>query len=822
MARLREYRRKRDFGRTPEPSGDGERSGRGAALSFVVQKHVARALHYDFRLELDGVLKSWAVPKGPSLVPGDKRLAVQVEDHPLDYAGFEGIIPAGEYGGGTVMVWDRGTWTPIGDPHAGLAKGALAFRLDGEKLRGRFRLVRLRPRSAKEKPSWLLMKGKDEEARTGGAQLVDERPESVLTGRDLGGVAAARERVWRSNRSNPTKGGAADARAVPGARKGALPLEPRAELATLVDAAPEGDGWIHEIKLDGYRLLARVGGGRVRLLTRNGNDWTERFPHLRDALAGLPCRAALLDGEAVVLDANGRSSFQALQSAIGEGRPDIVYFAFDLLHLDGYDLTGAPLVARKAALARLVADAGPVRYSDHVEGHGPAFFAEACRLGVEGIVSKERESRYVPGRGKAWLKVKCGQRQEMVVVGFTDPRGSRADLGALLLGVHDDAGRLVYAGKVGTGFSVATLADIRARLDRLATSAPAASGVPRAIARTARWVRPKLVAEVAFTEWTRDGHARHPVFMGLRDDKPASAVTYERAAEAPATVRLTHPDKILYPEDGITKRELADYYQAVADLLLPGLVGRPLSLVRCPSGTAGKCFYQKHATRTMPASLPRVSVNADEQPYVYVEDIGHVLELVQISVLELHVWGSRVDKLEHPDLLVMDLDPDPSIGFDRVVATARTIDARLRDLGLAGFPRLTGGKGLHVVVPLAPRAGWDKVREFSELLARELVRADPDGLTAIMSKSRRRGKIFVDYLRNARGATAIASYSTRARAGAPVAMPVTWDDLDDRAHAPPLFGLRDAPAWALARPRPWPDFEDARRPISAELVAKVR
>ncbi len=617
------------------------------------------------------------------------------------------------------------------------------------------------------------------------------------------------------------------ASAIAGARAGSLPRDPRPQLATLVTEAPDGPDWLHEVKLDGYRLLARVDRGGVTLHTRNGNDWTDRFPALAKALAGLPCRAALLDGEAVVLDAEGRSSFQALQAAIGDARGDIRYFVFDLLHLDGYDLTPSPLVARKAALAPLVAGAGPVRYSEHVDGGGKRFFDKACRSRLEGIVSKRRDSPYVAGRSKAWLKVKCGQRQEMVVVGFTRPRGTRQGLGALVVGVYGDDGRLAYAGKVGTGFTAAVLAELRARLDGLATGGkpPAVDGVPPAVARETRWVRPELVAEVAFTEWTRDGHVRHPVFLGLRADKPATSVIRERPASAPHVARLTHPDKVLYPEAGITKQDLADYYEAVADLLLPGLAGRPLSLVRCPRGWQGHCFYQKHATAAVPASVPRVIVNPREAPYVYVEDIGAVVALVQLGTLELHVWGSRVDDLERPDVIVMDLDPDATVGFDRVVAVARGLDARLRHLGLRGFPRLTGGKGLHVVVPITPRAGWREVRQLAQRLAVSMARDDPDGLVATMSKRLRAGKIFIDYLRNSRGATAVASYSTRAREGAPVAMPIAWDDLDGRhgrARAPRHIGLREARAWARAHPDPWPDFEGARRPVTASLLGKLR
>jgi len=522
-SRLETYRRKRAFDRTPEPRGEGRGGRPGGARRFVVQKHAARRLHYDFRLELDGVLKSWAVPKGPSLVPGDRRLAVQTEDHPLEYAGFEGVIPRGEYGGGTVAVWDEGTWEPIGDPHRGLEKGELTFRLAGRKLRGRFHLVRLRPRpgARDNKADWLLFKGKDEAAREPGSPAVTEaEPLSVLTGRDLDEVSQGDH-------------GTLDPAALRSARKAPLPRSLRPQLATLVEAPPEGEEWLHELKLDGYRIIAREKDGRVRLLTRAGNDWTDRFGSLAEAVGRLPVESALLDGEAVVLDAHGRSRFQALQQAFARKRPDFQLFLFDLPYLDGYDLRACPLVERKRLLRGLLArapDRSPLHYSDHQQGQGRAFFAEACRSGVEGVVSKRADAPYTSRRSRAWLKVKCTRRQELVIVGFTDPGGSRRGLGALLLGAHDAAGTMRYAGRVGTGFDAKTLLALRERLGGLERRTPPAAGAPSA--RGQHWVAPRLVAEVSFTEWTRDGRIRHPSFLGLREDKPASEVRFER--ETPA------------------------------------------------------------------------------------------------------------------------------------------------------------------------------------------------------------------------------------------------------------------------------------------------
>lgn len=854
---LDEYDRKRDFRRTPEPRGRrAQRKRRVAAAGgqFVVQQHAARRMHWDFRLELDGVLKSWAVPKGPSLVAGERRMAVQTEDHPLEYAGFEGVIPKGEYGGGTVVVWDRGIWQPIGDPHAGLAEGKLDFTLAGEKLRGRWHLVRLRPRDGERSPSWLLIKSRDAEARPASAgEIVATEPASVLTGRDLAQVARDADREW-SSRSGE-RGGAPvpapdDPEGVPGAKRGPLPRRLEPQLATLVAAAPDGDAWIHEIKLDGYRLLGRIEEGDVRLVSRNGRDWTDRFPALVEALRGFPAESALLDGEAVVLDPEGRSSFQALQAALGRAgsAAGVRLVVFDCLYLDGFDLRDAPLVERKrvlrARLARGPAGA-PLGYSDHLRGQGPAFFGAACATGVEGIVSKRAEARHRPGRSRDWQKVKCSQRQEFVVVGWTDPGGARVGLGALLLGAHDAEGALRYCGKVGTGFDDATLSALRARLARLERPRPAVAGAPRM--RGAHWVEPELVAEVSYTEWTREGRVRHPVYLGLREDKPAAEVRIERpqavagAADGPASsgtggerrrtrdagadvrevagVRLSTPERIYYPELGLTKRDVALYYEAMAERALPGLAHRPLTLLRCPEGVEGECFYQKHANESVPEAVARVRVREGREPYAMVTDLASLVSLVQIGALELHVWGARADRLDRPDLVVFDLDPDPSVPWERVRETAAALRVYLEGLGLVAFARVTGGKGVHVVVPIERRSSWEEVRGFSRAVALELVRAAPGQFTAHMSKARRAGKIYVDWVRNTVEATAIASYSLRARPGAPVALPVGWDELASLAGP-----LRESPREAqrrLARPDPWADFEAARRPLTRAILRRV-
>lgn len=847
---LREDRRKRDFERTPEPRGDRppprEPKGAERARRFVVQKHAARSLHYDLRLELGGVLKSWAVPKGPSLAPGERRMAAQTEDHPIEYETFEGVIPLGEYGGGAVVVWDRGHWQPIGDPHAGLERGNLEFRLEGHKLRGRFRLVRIRPRAGdRGRPSWLLIKARDEEARPAGAPpITDAEPRSVLSGRDLAEVARDADRVWPSEHGEADGrpiGATDDPAGVPGARRAPCPENVEPELATLVEKPPSGDAFLHEIKLDGYRLIVRFERGTVRLSTRGGHDWTARFPGLAAAFRALPAKTAIVDGEAVIVDAHGRTSFQALQGALGRDRPDLSFYAFDLLYLDGWDLRGAALVDRKRVLRQLLARLPPgsaIRYSDHVRGGGEAFFAEACRAGVEGIVSKRADAPHHPGRSRAWLKVKCQSAQELVIVGFTEPKGSRVALGALLLGAHDERGQLRYCGKVGTGFSGEELARLRARLAPLERKEPPVVNAPRR--RGVHWVAPKLVAHVKFSEWTKDGKVRHPSYVALRDDKPASEVRIEKVqkAETPevpaaprasasrsakraraevAGVWLSTPGRVYFPDLGITKQELAEYYETVAERMLPAIAYRPLTLLRCPEGREGHCFYQKRARAAVPEVVPRVVVKEGREPYVMVDGLRALVALVQIGVLELHVWGARADRLDRPDLLIFDLDPDEAVPWSRVVETALAVRARLEELGLVPFARVTGGKGLHVVAPLVRRSTWAEVKAFARAVARGLARQAPERLTATMSKRKRHGKVFLDYLRNAPEATSIAAYSVRARPGAPVALPLAWDELDGER---PVFAMRDVARW-LARPDPWAELERSRRPITAAAMRRA-
>lgn len=874
---LQEYKRKRDFKKTPEPAGKVKEK---AGSSFVIQKHAATRLHYDFRLEMEGVLRSWAVPKGPSLDPAEKRLAVHVEDHPLDYGDFEGIIPKGQYGGGTVLVWDRGIWhleeDSEKDPVKAYRKGKLKFRLEGEKLHGRWNLVRMHGEKAGEnKENWLLFKENDEAAVPGsGDAVVQEYPDSVATGLSLEEIAADPDRVWKSNREEKvekkvekkgTKKTAGTARTAspppPGARKGKIPARIEPQLATLVSEPPQGEGWLHELKFDGYRILFELRDGKVKGITRGGKDWADRFGAVTRAVAGLPAREAVLDGEVAVLLPDGKTSFQALQNALGGDKDaEMVYFAFDLLHLDGYDLRGIPLAERKQALARLLEtqpNPGTIRFSDHVQGSGEAFFRHACDLGLEGIISKRADQPYESGRGKGWVKVKCLKRQEFAIVGFTDPEGSRTGLGALLLAINDKDG-LVFAGKVGTGFNAKTLADLRKRLGKLERKTPAFQKAPRgAEARRSHWVEPRLVAEVAFTEWTEDGILRHPTFQGLREDKSPSEVVREVEQKPPAKktvakktarkktakaskdlpplgperdpedvteiagVRISNPDRVLYPEQGLTKRELALYYERIAAWILPHLENRPLTLVRCPEGHEKQCFYQKHINEQVPAAVKRIKIEGDSVPYGAIDSLPGLISLVQMGVLELHIWGSHTDDIERPDYVVWDLDPDEGLGWDRVVEGALKVRELLEGLGLQTFLKTTGGKGLHVCVPLVRRGDWDEVKAFTKAVVERIVAEEPSRYTSKLPKASRKGKIFIDYLRNGRGATSIAAYSTRARPNAPVSTPLFWEELETDVRGN-TYTVRNLPERLEGlEADPWASFLKVRQSITAAMKKAV-
>ncbi len=867
---LRQYWKKRDFKNTPEPKGKAAPThGR---LRFVIQKHAASRLHYDFRLELDGTLKSWAVPKGLSLDPSQKRLAVHVEDHPLDYASFEGVIPAGQYGGGTVLLWDRGYWEPIGDPGSSYRRGRLKFILHGEKLHGIWNLVRMGRRQEAGKENWLLIKEQDVEVRKGKRrQVTDQLTKSVASGRSIEDIASGDHAVWQSNKSSATRKRAATNRRpvnhalAPGSRKAPQVEWVAPQLATFVTTPPAGEEWVHELKYDGYRILCRANGDGVTLLTRNGHDWTAKLPHIAAAVATLPFTSAWLDGEVVALLPNGRPSFQALQNAFDAGADkSLRYFVFDLLYLDGQDLRSVPLVERKKLLSILFTDNQPsalIRYSDHIIGQGDRAFAEACRNGMEGLIAKRADAPYIAGRNRHWVKMKCGRRQEFVIGGFTDPSGSRSAFGALLLGVYDAQGQLQFAGRTGTGFSQRSLKELHARLKKLEqTASPFVNPPGGSHGRGIHWVRPNLVAEVAFAEWTNDGQLRQASFHGLREDKEPRAVVHERpdpgtsrevsatppgfrssrrrgtvkrqpashagSSDGPAVVggvMLTHPDRILFPEQRVTKLALARYYESISDRIVPHLEDRPLTVVRCPEGYTKECFYQKHANDRIPEAIGRVEIPGDNGTdcYMVADSLEALVGLVQMGVLELHTWGSKRDKLERPDRIVLDLDPDPAVEWPSVIEGAQLLRTLLDELNLASFVKTTGGKGLHIAVPLQRVHTWDEVKTFSKALADHLARMIPDRFLANMSKRKRKGKIFVDYLRNARGATAVAAFSTRARPGAPLSVPLAWDELsvDIRSDHYMLANLPDR--LRTLRHDPWKDYFSLKQKITKTMMRRV-
>ena len=798
---LRDYHRKRNFTRTAEPSGKLRRQ---TGNLFVVHKHAARRLHYDLRLELDGVLKSWAVTRGPSLSPGDKRLAVHVEDHPLDYAEFEGRIPEGEYGAGSIIVWDRGRWSTEGDPHQQLAKGHLEFELSGSKLKGRWHLVHMKGRERAAKENWLLIKAEDEYAQAAGSNdLLEAKPRSVKTGRSVEDVAKTDVKI-KPKRSDggvrppaggvrpPTAPGARGGRAnmgsdpiaVRGARPGPLPSFIEPQLASLATKPPSGDSWVHEIKFDGYRLLARIDGGRVRLKTRSGLDWTAKFPSVQKALERLPVVTAFLDGEVVVETERGTPDFGALQQDLSEGRSDrFCYYLFDLLHLDGTDLTRTSLIDRKGALARLLAGHdGVLKLSEHFAERGDIVFKHASRLGLEGIVSKLTSAPYRSGRSKAWLKSKCIGSDEFVVIGYVPSTTQRRTVGSLVLGYFDRR-KLVYAGRVGSGFSTAAADDLWRRLEAIRIEAPDLAALPPPeMRRNVRWAKPLLVAEVEMRGWTADGILRHAVFKGLRLDKQAADVAPEKPAvkaKGPAALPLplTHPDRVLWPDVGVTKQGLAEFYSEIWPAIQPHVVDRPLALVRCPGGVEEGCFFQKHAWAGIGEHIARSRDTDGGEELLTIRTLEGLIALVQASVLEIHVWGAKLGSIEKPDGITFDLDPDPEVAWSDVVGAAFEVRDRLKDLGLESFVKTTGGKGLHVFAPLEPHADWTAVKDFSHALAGAMAKDSPQRYLAKASKAARRRRIFVDYLRNGRGATAVAAYSARARAGAPVSTPVGWDEL---------------------------------------------
>ena len=822
---LSEYNAKRDFDVTAEPAGSAPRGrNRAQALTFVIQKHDARNLHYDFRLELDGVLKSWAVPKGPSLDPSQKRLAVHVEDHPLGYGSFEGSIPAGQYGAGDVIVWDRGVWQPHDDPRKAYAAGKLKFTLIGEKLAGDWTLVRTRLKGSGDKEQWLLIKENDQQARPlADYDVVQAEPKSVLSdamvGRPKKPVAAK-----KTTRKSST----------------ALPDQLTPQLATLVDRAPDGD-WVYEIKFDGYRILTRIRDGEVRLFTRNGHDWTDRLPRQVKALEALKLKDGWLDGEVVSLNADGLPDFQALQNAFDIGRSlDIVYYLFDAPFLEGRDQREVAVEERRAALKSVLTRSRSklLRFSESFAANQRDIFESACDLALEGVIGKRAGSLYVSKRSPDWIKLKCRLRQEFIIVGFTRPQGSRSGFGALLLAVNDDTG-LVYAGRVGTGFDQAALKKISEQLKALERDvSPLAKPLTSAQARGVHWVEPQLVSEVQFAEWTREGVVRQAAFVGLRTDKPAEQIVHEqpraaksmkektrkKATEPGAVfgVKITHPDRVIDTQSGTQKLQLAQFYESISEWILPFLRNRPVSLLRAPEGIAGEQFFQKHSEHLAIPNIKQLDQALDpgHARLMEIDSPAALIGAVQMGTVELHTWGATADKIETPDLFVLDLDPDPALPWKSMLEAAQLTLSVLDELGLEAFVKTSGGKGLHLVIPLARKDDWDTVKAFAKAIAQFMTQQLPERFTATSGPKNRIGKIFIDYLRNARGASTVAAYSVRARPGLPVSVPVSRDELK---------GLHGAQQWTVAnlherlqnlKKDPWAGYAN-RQKISKKMWEKL-
>lgn len=867
---LDDYNRMRDFSATSEPAAvkrSGRKAAKGHALQFCIQKHDASHLHYDFRLELDGALKSWAVPKGPSLDPKVKRLAVHVEDHPLDYATFEGSIPEGHYGAGDVIVWDRGVWIPLDDPQKAYAKGRLKFELQGEKLGGVWNLVRTHMPGKKEQ--WFLIKHQDNAARPqDDYDVLVAEPDSVLSERTIVASPKKSAEPAKPLKKAPAKPRKQATGKLTGAHKAKLPAQLKPELATLVDSAPEGQ-WSYEIKFDGYRIMARIEGDQVQLFTRNGHDWTHKLPQQAEALAALGLESAWLDGEMIVANEQGVPDFQALQNAFEVGRSgNIVYYLFDLPYLNGVDLREVAVEERRAALATILGSQKSelLRFSEAFEETPDALLNSACQMQMEGLIGKRLGSPYVSRRSSDWIKLKCKHRQEFVIVGYTDPKGARSAFGALLLGLHDsDSGELRYAGKVGTGFNETTLKSILAQLKPLQAKSAAVVNPPSGFeAKGVHWLKPKLLAEVAFAEMTKDGSVRHAVFHGLRNDKPAKAITEERAKpvktvesktaekkptkktaaskpKAPSKkaaasktesapsqanlangkVRITHPDRVIDAVSGTTKMQLAEYYASVAEYILPHLKDRPVALVRAPDGIAGELFFQKNAERLAIPGISTLDKDVTGQPVMMINSAEALIGAVQMSTVELHTWNGTQTDLDKPDRFVLDLDPDPALPWKSMVeATALTLTV-LDELGLKAFLKTSGGKGIHLVVPLTRKHGWDEVKDFSHAIVSHMAKLLPDRFSAVSGPKNRVGKIFIDYLRNGLGATTICTYAARAREGMPVSVPVFREEVAE---------IKGGNHWnihnvherlAEVGEEPWAEMKKTRQTITAQMRKRV-
>ena len=819
---LARYWSKRNFDITSEPHGGGEAAG--TALSFVVQKHHASRLHYDFRLELDGVMLSWAVPKGPSYDPKDMRMAVHVEDHPLSYNSFEGTIPRGQYGAGTVIVWDNGTWEPAVDPRQGLKDGKLVFTLQGHKLFGLWELVRIAKPGDKQDP-WLLFKKRDQHARPHGVyDVVSALPDSVIA---------------KPLRSPPAS--AAGLAGPAGAVKAPMPATLPPQLASLASAAPTSGAWSWEIKLDGYRLMARIEGGQVRLITRGGHDWSARMPALLQALQSLQLQASWLDGEIVVMGKAGTPEFNALQNAFDRSRTETIqYFLFDLPYFEGHDLRATPLVERRRLLKQLLDDHphALLRFSADFDADAGAILESARRMGLEGVIAKRKDSPYESRRTETWLKLKNKLRQEFIVAGYTDRSSGEAEIGSLLLAVHDDAGQLVYVGNVGTGWNAKTAADLKRQLKKIEVTPSPFGSQPLHQHRWAvrdpaaqHFVRPTLVAEVEFSEWTPDSQIRHAKYLGLRIDKAASGVKRESAVlpQGPALVRagsstvagvkVSHAERIIDPSTGITKLELVRYYASVADWMLPHLQGRPCSLVRGPNGVGGELFFQKHIESLQITGLQELDAALwpGHTALLEVPTAAALVGAAQMNVIEFHTWNALASRIDQPDRVIFDLDPGEGERWERVQEAATLVRGMLQELGLQSWLKTSGGKGLHVVVPLTPHDDWETVKAFAQAVVQHIAQVIPQRFTAKMGAANRVGRLFVDYLRNNHGATTAAAYSARSRPGLGVSMPLAWDD---------LAALKRSDQWTVRTARehlsfqradPWADYANCQQTLSAGL-----
>ncbi|RMS11928.1 DNA ligase D [Pseudomonas coronafaciens pv. coronafaciens] len=845
---LDEYNKKRDFDATPEPSGAKKATRKKKvedhALQFCIQKHDATRLHYDFRIEIEGALKSWAVPKGPSLDPQVKRLAMEVEDHPLDYATFEGHIPEGHYGAGDVIVWDRGIWKCIGDPVESYKKGKLKFELEGEKLGGLWNLVRTH-QEGKSKP-WFLIKHQDSSAKPeADYDVVKELPDSVISDRTIipkkRGKAAAPKPV----ETVPEPRKRAKSTKLSGAKPSPIPDIVKPQLATLVETAPSGD-WRYEIKFDGYRMMARIENGDVKLFTRNGHDWTAKMPKQAEALASLALESAWLDGEMIAADDEGVPSFQILQNAFESGKSgSIVFYLFDMPYLNGVDLRDVPVEERRSALAKVVerSEDDIIRFSEDFGEEASDLLTSVCQMNMEGLIGKRVGSTYVSRRSDDWIKLKCKHRQEFVVVGYSEPKGSRTSFGALLLGLHDkDSGELRYAGKVGTGFNDKTLRTILAQLKPLETSKPAVVNPPKGVdAKGVHWLKPELLAEVAYAEITKDGSVRHSVFHGLRNDKPAKEITEETPVPAsevaekntsPAPkkksskkgaepssgkIRITHPERVIDAFSSSTKMQLAEYYVSVADWILPTLQDRPIALVRAPEGIAGELFFQKNVE-----GLPIPGIETVEgESVMLINNAEALVGAVQMSTIEFHSWNALAPDLERPDRFVLDLDPDPALPWKSMIEATTLTLTILDELGLKSFIKTSGGKGIHVVVPLTPKDNWDTVKRFSQAIVQYMAKLIPDRFSAVLGPKNRIGKIFIDYLRNGKGATTINAYAVRTREGLPVSVPIFKEEIHE---------IKGANVWNIHNLHerlgrlgddPWKDYAKTKQTITADMRRKL-